>query len=158
MAEAQMKLRDSIVESTKDAMRSKDSLRVSTLRLVSAAIKDRDIAARSEDRCDGIEEAEILSLLSKMVKQHEESAKTYEDNGRPELAERERSEIEIVREFMPKALSEDEMKTAIASIVEDTGATCLKDMGKIMGRLKSEFAGRLDMGKAGAIVKGHLGG
>ncbi len=158
MAEAQMKLRDSIVESTKDAMRSKDSLRVSTLRLVSAAIKDRDIAARSEDRCDGIEEAEILSLLSKMVKQREESAKTYEDNGRPELAERERSEIEIVREFMPKALSEDEMKTAIASIVEDTGATCLKDMGKIMGRLKSEFAGRLDMGKAGAIVKGHLGG
>ena len=158
MAEAQMKLRDSIVESTKDAMRSKDSLRVSTLRLVSAAIKDRDIAARSEDRCDGIEEAEILSLLSKMVKQREESAKTYEDNGRPELAERERSEIEIVREFMPKALSEDEMKTAIASIVEDTGATCLKDMGKIMGRLRSEFAGRLDMGKAGAIVKGHLGG
>ena len=107
---------------------------------------------------DSIEEPEILSLLAKMVKQREESAKTYEDNGRPELAERERSEIEIVREFMPKALSEDEMKTAIASIVEDTGATCLKDMGKIMGRLKSEFAGRLDMGKAGAIVKGHLGG
>ena len=158
MAEPQVKLRDSIVESTKDAMRSKDSLRVSTLRLVSAAIKDRDIAARSEDRCDGIEEAEILSLLSKMVKQREESAKTYEDNGRPELAERERSEIEIVREFMPKALSEDEMNSAISAIVEDTGATCLKDMGKIMGRLKSEYAGRLDMGKAGAIVKGHLGG
>ena len=93
-----------------------------------------------------------------MVKQREESAKTYEDNGRPELAERERSEIEIVREFMPKALSEDEMNSAIAAIVEDTGATCLKDMGKIMGRLKSEYAGRLDMGKAGAIVKGHLGG
>jgi len=158
MAEAQMKLRDSISESTKDAMRSKDALRVSTLRLVSAAIKDRDIAARSEDRCGGIEEPEILSLLAKMVKQREESAKTYEDNGRPELAERERSEIEIVREFMPKALSEDEMKTAIAAIVEETGATCLKDMGKIMGRLKADFAGRLDMGKAGAIVKGHLGG
>jgi len=157
MAEAQT-LRDSITESTKDAMRSKDSLRVSTLRLVSAAIKDRDIAARSEDRCEGIEEPEILSLLAKMVKQREESAKTYEDNGRPELAERERSEIEIVREFMPKALSEDEMKTAIATLVEETGATCLKDMGKIMGRLKSDFAGRLDMGKAGAIVKGHLGG
>jgi len=157
MAEAQT-LRDSITESTKDAMRSKDSLRVSTLRLVSAAIKDRDIAARSEDRCKGIEEPEILSLLAKMVKQREESAKTYEDNGRPELAERERSEIEIVREFMPKALSEDEMKTAIAALVEETGATCLKDMGKIMGRLKSDFAGRLDMGKAGAIVKGHLGG
>lgn len=158
MAEAQPTLRESISNSTKDAMRSKDSLRVSTLRLVSAAIQDRDIAARSEDRCGGIEEPEILSLLAKMVKQREESAKTYEDNGRPELAERERSEIDIVREFMPKELSEDEMKTAIASIVEDTGATCLKDMGKIMGRLKSEYAGRLDMGKAGAIVKGHLGG
>ena len=157
MAEAQITLRDSITESTKDAMRSKDSLRVSTLRLVSAAIKDRDIAARSEDRVEGIDEPEILSLLAKMVKQREESAKTYEENGRPELAERERSEIEIVREFMPKELSEDEMKTAIASIVEETGATCLKDMGKIMGRLKTEFAGRLDMGKAGAIVKGHLG-
>jgi len=101
MAEAQMKLRDSISESTKDAMRRKDALRVSTLRLVSAAIKDRDIAAR-------------------------------------------------------KALSETEMKTAIAAIVEETGATCLKDMGKIMGRLKTDFAGRLDMGKAGAIVKDHL--
>ena len=157
MAEAPITLRDSISESTKDAMRSKDSLRVSTLRLVSAAIKDRDIAARSEDRVEGIDEPEILSLLAKMVKQREESAKTYEDNGRPELAERERSEIEIVREFMPKELSEDEMKTAIAAIVEETGATCLKDMGKIMGRLKTEFAGRLDMGKAGAIVKGHLG-
>ena len=157
MAEALNTLRDSISESTKDAMRSKDSLRVSTLRLVSAAIKDRDIAARSEDRVEGIDEPEILSLLAKMVKQREESAKTYEDNGRPELAERERSEIEIVREFMPKELSEDEMKTAIAAIVEETGATCLKDMGKIMGRLKTEFAGRLDMGKAGAIVKGHLG-
>lgn len=157
MAEAPITLRDSISESTKDAMRSKDALRVSTLRLVSAAIKDRDIAARSEDRVEGIDEPEILSLLAKMVKQREESAKTYEDNGRPELAERERSEIEIVREFMPKELSEDEMKTAIAAIVEETGATCLKDMGKIMGRLKTEFAGRLDMGKAGAIVKGHLG-
>ena len=158
MAEAQMTLRDSITESTKDAMRSKDSLRVSTLRLVSAAIKDRDIAARSEDRCGGIEEPEILSLLAKMVKQREESAKTYEDNGRPELAERERSEIEIVREFMPKALSEAEMEEAIVAIVEESGATGLKDMGKIMGRLKTDFAGRLDMGKAGAIVKGHLGG
>ncbi len=158
MAETQMTLRDSISGSIKDAMRSKDSLRLSTLRLVSAAIQDRDIAARAEDRCDGIDDPEVLSLLAKMVKQREESAKTYEDNGRPELAERERSEIEIIREFMPKSLSDEEMKTAIAAIVEETGATCLKDMGKIMGQLKTNFAGRLDMGKAGAIVKGHLGG
>ena len=149
-------LRTQLNESTKTAMKEKDKLRVSTLRLISAAIKDRDIAARAEDRCDGIEDSEILSLLAKMVKQRKESAKTYEDNGRPELAERERDEIEIIREFMPKPLSEDEMKTVIADIVESTGATCLKDMGKIMGQLKSGYAGRIDMGKAGAVVKAHL--
>ena len=153
-----MTLRDSIADRTKLAMREKDSLRLSTLRLMSAAIKDRDIAARSEDRCGGIDDSEIMSLLVKMVKQREESAKTYEENGRPELAERERVEIEIVREFMPTALSEDDMKDVISKIVEETEATGLKDMGKIMGRLKTEYAGRIDMGKAGAIVKEHLTG
>ena len=151
-----MALRDSITESTKAAMKSGEKIRVSTLRLISAAIKDRDIAARSEDRCKGINDDEILSLLQKMVKQREESAKTYEDNGRPELAERERTEIEIVREFLPKPLSEEDMKAAVAKVVEESGATCLKDMGKVMGRLKSDYAGRLDMGKVGAVVKGHL--
>ena len=151
-----MALRDSITESTKTAMKSGEKVRVSTLRLISAAIKDRDIAARSEDRCKGIGDDEILSLLQKMVKQREESAKTYEDNGRPELAERERTEIEIVREFLPKPLSEEDMKAAVAKAVEESGATCLKDMGKIMGRLKADYAGRLDMGKVGAVVKGHL--
>jgi len=121
-------LRDALSASTKAAMKSKEALRVSTLRLISAAIKDRDIAARSEDRCDGIDDGEILSLLSKMVKQRE----------------------------MPQPLSDTEMKAAVAAIVEETGATCLKDMGKIMGRLKTDYAGRLDMGKAGALVKGHL--
>lgn len=149
-------LRTQLNESTKTAMKEKDKLRVSTLRLISAAIKDRDIAARAEDRCDGIEDAEILSLLAKMVKQRKESAQTYEDNGRPELAEREREEIEIIRDFMPKPLSEGEMKTVIAGIVETSGATGLKDMGKIMGQLKSGYAGRIDMGKAGAVVKAHL--
>ena len=153
-----MTLRDSIADRTKLAMREKDSLRLSTLRLMSAAIKDRDIAARSEDRCGGIDDSEIMSLLVKMVKQREESAKTYEENGRPELAERERVEIEIVREFMPTALSDEEVSSVIAKIVEETEATGLKDMGKIMGRLKTDYAGRIDMGKAGAIVKGHLAG
>jgi len=151
-----MALRDSIMESTKEAMRSKEKIRLSTLRLISAAIKDRDIAARAEDRCKGIEDGEILTLLQKMVRQREESAKTYEDNGRPELAERERTETDIIREFMPTPLSDEDMKAAVAKIVEETGATCLKDMGKIMGRLKNDYAGRLDMGKAGAVVKGHL--
>ena len=149
-------LRTRINESTKTAMKEKDKLRVSTLRLISAAIQDRDIAARAEDRCEGIEDAEILSLLAKMVKQRKESAQTYEDNGRPELAEREREEIEIIREYMPKPLSEDEMKNIIAGIVKESGATCLKDMGKVMGQLKSGYAGRVDMGKAGAVVKAHL--
>lgn len=149
-------LRTRISEATKTAMKERDKLRVSTLRLVSAAVKDRDIAARAEDRCEGIDESEILSLLSKMVKQRKESAQTYEDNGRPELAEREREEIKIIQDFMPKPLSDEEMKTIIAGLVEDSGATCLKDMGKIMGLLKSSFAGRVDMGKAGAVVKAHL--
>lgn len=149
-------LRTRINDATKTAMKEKDKLRVSTLRLVSAAVKDRDIAARAEDRCEGIDEAEILSLLAKMVKQRKESAQTYEDNGRPELAEREREEIEIIQDFMPKPLSEDEMKTVIAGLVEESGATGLKDMGKIMGQLKSSYAGRIDMGKAGAVVKAHL--
>ena len=149
-------LRDSITDSTKEAMKAKDKLRVSTLRLVSAAIKDRDIDARAKDRCQGIDDSEIMSLLSKMVKQREESAKTYDENGRPELAERERQEIEIVREFLPKPLSEDEMKSIIAGLVEDSGATGLKDLGKSMGLFKTNYAGRLDMGKAGAVVKGHL--
>ncbi len=149
-------LRDQITDATKEAMRAKQPLRVSTLRLVSAAIKDRDIAARAEDRCSGVTDAEILSILSKMVKQREESAKTYEDNGRPELADREREEIAIVREFMPQPLSENDLKNAVAKIIEESGATCLKDMGKIMGQLKTNYAGRIDMGKAGAVVKSHL--
>ncbi|MEP1231125.1 MAG: GatB/YqeY domain-containing protein [Litorimonas sp.] len=151
-------LRDNISDAIKTAMKAKDSLRVSTLRLVSAAIKDRDIDARAKDRCQGIDEPEIMSLLSKMVKQREESVKTYDDNGRPELAERERQEIDIIREFMPQPLSDDEMKAIIAGLIEDSGATGLKDMGKIMGALKSNYAGRVDMGKAGAVVKSHLGG
>jgi len=153
-----MALRETIQDSVKDAMKSKDAVRLSTLRLINAAIKDRDIAARAEDRCGGIDESEILALLAKMVKQREESAKTYDDNGRPELADRERSEIEIIRNFMPTPLSDGELNDVIQSYIDELGATCLKDMGKIMGKLKSGYAGRVDMGKAGGIVKGHLGG
>ena len=151
-------MRTRINDATKTAMREKDSIRVSTLRLVSAAIKDRDIAARAEDRCEGIDESEILSLLSKMVKQRKESEKTYDENGRPELAEREREEITIISEFMPQPLSDEEMRKIIANLVEESGATCLKNMGQIMGQLKKGYAGRVDMGKAGAVVKEHLGG
>ena len=151
-----MALRDKISDDTKTAMKSKDKIRVSTLRLVNAAIKDRDIAARSSDRCGGIDDGEIMTLLAKMLKQREESAKTYEENGRPELAERESTEIEIIREYMPTPLSDEETQAAIAAIVDESGATGLKDMGKIMNALKTDYAGRIDMGKAGKIVKEHL--
>ncbi len=137
-------------------MKAKDSVKVSTLRLVSAAIKDRDIAARSSDRCGGIDDSEIMSLLAKMLKQREESAKTYEENARPELAEREITEMEIIRAYMPTPLTDEEVEAAVAKIVDESGATCLKDMGKIMNSLKSDYAGRIDMGKAGKIVKSHL--
>lgn len=149
-------LRNQIMSATKDAMREKNAVRLSTLRLMNAAIKDRDIAARAADRCGGIDDSEILSLLTKMVKQREEAAKTYDDNNRPELAEREREEIIVLRDFMPKPMSDEEVEAAVTQLVEKTGATCLKDMGKIMGQLKTNYAGRIDMGKAGAVVKKQL--
>ena len=152
----QLPLREAISHSTKAAMKAKEPVRLATLRLVSAAIKDRDIDARSQDRCNGIDDSEILSLLAKMVKQREEAAKTYEDNGRLELAEREREEIEVIREFMPKPLSETELDALIKERVEALDAPCLKDMGKLMGGLKSDYAGRIDMGKAGGLVKKYL--
>ena len=149
-------LRNQIMSATKDAMREKNAVRLSTLRLMNAAIKDRDIAARAADRCGGIDDSEILGLLTKMVKQREEAAKTYDDNNRPELAEREREEIIVLRDFMPKPMSDEEVEAAVTQLVEKTGATCLKDMGKIMGQLKTSYAGRIDMGKAGAVVKKQL--
>ncbi|PHR94258.1 MAG: glutamyl-tRNA amidotransferase [Robiginitomaculum sp.] len=153
-----MTLRTEIMDGMKAAMREKNKLTLSTLRLVNAAIKDRDIAARAEDRPDGIDSVEILSLLAKMVKQRQESAKIYEDNGRPELAERERSEIDVIQGYMPKPVSDAELSAAVKSAVDVLDATCLKDMGKVMGKLKAEFAGRMDMGKAGAAVKAILAG
>ncbi len=151
-----MSLRIEIMDAVKTAMKAKDTLSVSTLRLANAAIKDRDIAARAEDRCAGIDDGEILTLLAKMVKQREESAQIYEDNGRPELAERERSEIEILRRFMPTPLSDDQLQAAVKKAVNAADASGLKDMGKVMGMLKGEYAGRMDMGKAGAAVKALL--
>ena len=153
-----MSIRQEISESTKTAMRAKDKLRVSALRLVSAAIKDRDIAARAEDRTEGIEDGEILSILAKMIKQRQESASTYEDNGRPDLAERERAEMDILREFMPQPLSDEDLAAAIDGFVNECDATCLKDMGKIMGKIKAAYPGRVDMGKAGGLVKARLTG
>ena len=151
-----MSLRTDITDGIKTAMKTKDKLTLSTLRLVMAAIKDRDIAARASDKPAGIDDAEILPLLAKMVKQRMESANIYDDNGRPELAERERGEIGVIKAYMPTSLSDEELRMAVKKAVNDIDATCLKDMGKIMGKLKSEYAGRMDMGKASAAVKALL--
>ena len=132
-------------------------MRISTLRLITAAIKDRDIAARTADNRDGVSDDEILEILAKMVKQRQESAATYEQAGRLELAEQERSEIIVIEEFMPRQLDEEEMAAAVTAVIEAQAASSLKDMGKVMGALKSQYAGQMDFGKAGALVKQKLG-
>lgn len=153
-----MALRDRISTDLKNSLKAGDKRRTSTLRLVSAAIKDRDIAARAEDRCDGCEEQEIMTILTKLVKQREDSADTYEKAGRLDLAEAEREEAEIVREFLPKPMDEGEIADAAAEVVTELAATGLKDMGRVMGELKSRYAGRMDFGKAGGRVKDLLTG
>ena len=141
----------------KEALKSKDAIAIGTIRLMIAALKDRDIEARGKGNADGITEAEILSMLQSMIKQRQESAKIYCDAGREELAEREEAEIEVIQRFLPKQLSEDELRDVISKIIADTGASDIKDMGKVMGVLKSQYAGQVDMGKAGGIVKEKLG-
>ena len=150
-------MRETINSAIKDAMRSKDKLRLSTLRLVNAAIKDKDIALRTEDRPEGVSSSEILQILGKMVKQRQESAKAYEEGGRLELAELELSEITIIEEFLPRQLSDDEVKKVIKDTIASVSASSIRDMGKVMGSLKLHYTGQLDFGKAGAIIKKILG-
>ena len=141
----------------KEAMKSKDQTALSTIRLILAALKDRDITARGSGKVEGIDDNEILSMLGSMIKQRQEAAKTYCDAGREELAEREEMEIEVIQKFMPKQLDENEVVAAIESIIAETGASDIKDMGKVMGALKAGYAGQIDMGKAGGLVKQKLG-
>jgi len=151
-------LRQQIDEALKTSMKARDDkLRVSTLRLINAAIKDRDIAARGKDKCNGVSDDEILAILTKMVKQREESSETYEKACRPELAEQERAEIEVIKEFMPRQLSEDEIETVVTGVIDELEATGLKDMGKCMAALKERHQGAMDFGRAGAIMKKTLG-
>jgi len=152
-----MDKRSELNTAMKEAMKNKNQTALSTIRLINAALKDRDITARGNGKADGIEESEILSMLQSMIKQRQESAKTYCDAGREELAEREEAEIEVIKQFLPKQLGEDEVKAAIETIIADTGAESIKDMGKVMGVLKGQYAGQVDMGKAGGLVKELLG-
>ncbi|MEK9673346.1 MAG: GatB/YqeY domain-containing protein [Rhodospirillaceae bacterium] len=149
-------LRDQISADLKTAIKAKDQCATATLRLINAAIKDRDIAARDKGNQDGINEDEILSLLQSMIKQRHESAKAYEDGKRQDLADREREEIVVIERFLPEQLSEDEIATAVDAVIADTGANCIKDMGKCMGALKQKYAGKMDFSKASAIVKERL--
>ncbi|MCH8953588.1 MAG: GatB/YqeY domain-containing protein [Proteobacteria bacterium] len=150
-------MRDRISAALKDAMLAKDRLRTCTVRLMLAAIKDRDIALRSEDGAGGLDDAGIIALLAKMVKQREESAATYETAGRMELAETERAEIGVIKDFLPKPLSADEVEAAIRKALAETRASSIRDMGKVMGVLKAQYAGRMDFGAAGGRVKAALG-
>jgi uncharacterized protein YqeY len=148
-------MRDKLMDEVKTAMKSGDKARLSTLRLVQAAIKDRDIANRGAGK-DAASDDEILQLLAKMVKQREESAKAFEDGGRLELAATEREEILVIRDFMPRQMDEAEAEAAIRAVIAETGAAGVRDMGRVMAVLREQFAGRMDFGKASAAVKAAL--
>ena len=149
-------MRSELDSHLKEAIKSQDKQRLATLRLINAAIKDRDIAVRSEENTEGVSDNEIVLILSNMVKQRKQSIIQYEEGGRIELAERERREIEIIQEFLPIQLSDEEIKVEILKMIEAKEELSIKDMGKIMGELKVNFSGRMDFGKASEIVKALL--
>ena len=149
-------MRENIANALKEALKAKDQVELSTMRLITAALKDRDIAARANDNPDGITDEEILGMLQTMIKQRTESAKMFRDGNRPELAANEEAEIKIIKNFLPAQLSADEMKQAIAKAIVDTGAGSIKDMGQVMGYLKARFAGQMDFSSASQDVKAAL--
>jgi uncharacterized protein len=149
-------MRETITAALKAATKAQDKRRISTLRLIAAAIKDRDIAARGLGKSEATD-AELLELFAKMIKQREESVKIYADAGRADLAKQEAEEIDIIREYLPKQLSETDTQNAIAEAIAETGASSVKDMGKVMAALKSRHAGQMDFAKASALVRAKLG-
>lgn len=151
-----MDLRTRISTELKQAMKDKAAERLSTLRLVNAAIKDKDIAARAEGNDDGVGDDEVLAILGKMAKQRLESARAYEEGGRLDLAERERSEIVVIEEFLPRQLDSDETKAVVDAAVAEVGATSIRDMGKVMGVLKAKYTGQMDFGRVGPMLKDRL--
>ncbi len=149
-------LRDELNQSMKAAMRAKETRKLSTVRLILAAIKEKDIELRTTDGGDRDDDAMITDILSKMVKQRRDSIKAYEEGGRCELAEQERVEIEIIEEFLPKQLSDAEIKAACEAVVAELGAEGLKDIGRCMAALKEKYAGQMDFAKASVTIKGML--
>lgn len=149
-------LRETFKDQLKTAMKARNERAVATLRLIQAALKDRDIAARGKGKLDGIDEAEILSMLQTMIKQRRESITHFEQGGRLELAQQEQEEIAIIEGFLPKQMSDAEAQAAIKALIDELGATSIKDMGRTMTALRERFAGRIDFTKASAAVKGLL--
>jgi len=146
-------MREQFALSLRTAMKAKDTQRISTIRLINAAIKDRDIAIRSEENVKGVSDEEILSILGKMVKQRQESARQYEEAGRLELAEQELKEIDIIETFLPKQMTKEEMMDIVDQTIKEMKANSIRDMGKVMGILKKEYAGRMDFSQAGSRAK-----
>lgn len=154
-------MRERIADDVKAAMKAGEKRRLATLRLVMAAIKDRDLGAGADETGaptgrDKITDQEILGLLQKMIKQRRESIATYKDAGRPDLVEQEEAEIAVIEAYLPKQMSEAEQRSAVAALLEEIGAQSLKDMGRVMAALKDRYAGRMDFGKASALVKDML--
>jgi uncharacterized protein YqeY len=146
-------LRERFTDALKQAMRDKDTLTVSTVRLILARLKERDIEVRPKGQAEGIADPDIQQMMQGMIKQRRESIELYEKGGRPELAEKERGEIAIIERFLPKALSDAETEAAIKEIIAATGAASVKDMGRVMAALREKYAGQLDPSKASATVK-----
>ena len=151
-----MTMRDRLQRALKEAMKAKEVNRLSTLRLINAAIKDREIALRGDTEADEVSDEDILGILGKMVKQRQESARAYEEGGRLELAERELAEIVVIGEFLPRQLSESEVVAAIGGAIAESGATSIRDMGKVMAVLKGKYTGQMDFGAVGPRVKDLL--
>ena len=149
-------LRQHLNEALKAALKDRDERAVLTLRLILAALKDRDIAARGRGNTDGLGDQEILGLLQTMIRQRRESIELYEQGCRLDLAEREQGEIDVIRRFLPPQLDEEQTRAAVDQVIRDTGATCIKDVGSCMKTLKDRYAGRMDFGKAGGMVRGSL--
>lgn len=150
-----MTLRTKFTDQLKQAMKARNELATATIRLITSTLKDKDIAARTAGKPE-LADTDILGMLQTMVKQRQESARIYHENARPELAEREEAEIKIIETFMPAQMSEDDTKAAINAIIAELNVTSIKDMGKVMNELKTRYAGQIDMGRAGGLVKGAL--
>ena len=146
-------MRSQIKEALTTAMKAKDSARVSTLRLIMAALKDRDIAARTEGKPDGIADEDIIGMLGTMIRQRRDSVKMFREGNREELALKEEAEISVIEEFLPRQMDDSEIEVACKGAIAETGAEGIKDMGRVMGEIKSRHAGQMDFGKASAKVK-----